>query len=50
MFFILISEIVFNELTHHHYCKKNKGDCSKCKDWSCPRQKYRASPEHENKT
>lgn len=26
------------ELTHHYYCYKNKGDCNKCNDWSCPRQ------------
>lgn len=28
------------EFTHHYYCWKNKGKCSSCKDWSCPRKQY----------
>lgn len=28
------------ELTHHYYCKKNKGCCENCKDWSCFRYQY----------
>ncbi len=28
------------EIIHWIYCKKNKGNCYKCNDWSCCRQHY----------
>ncbi len=34
------TDFIFFYLTNKHYCKKYKGDCTKCKDWSCYRQKY----------
>lgn len=27
-------------ITQKFYCKKNKGNCNLCNNWSCPRKKY----------
>lgn len=35
-----LTEMSLFEITHHIYCRKNKGRCSSCRDWSCPRQQY----------
>lgn len=46
MKFVMLVLIVFLveqgcfKIVQHYYCHKNKGNCSNCKDWSCPRKIY----------
>lgn len=40
MIIYALEEGLFFYFTNKHNCKKNKGDCTKCKDWSCYRQRY----------
>lgn len=36
----ILEDNLFFYFTNKHMCKKYKGDCTKCKDWSCYRQNY----------
>lgn len=38
----------FFRTTENYYCKKNKGDCTKCKAWSCRKGYYNSRKEKEN--
>lgn len=35
-----ITDFIFFYFTNKRMCKKYKGDCTKCNDWSCYRQNY----------
>ena len=37
---IVIVDFACQYLTILYYCKKNKGNCSSCKCWLCPKLKY----------
>ena len=40
LWFIFWLEQGFFRVSERYYCKKNRGDCSKCKAWSCLKGHY----------
>ena len=40
MIIVILVNLSLDNLTHCYYCRKCKGNCKSCKDWSCQRQQY----------